>query len=117
MQEDGMYHRKDGVAGEVHARAVIADIVKRMVECGEQRKVKRGMGDIETADDDVGHMHKKMKTDLQTPSSSDSISGASSLASLPQVNDTIMQYSPPPRLLGPSFLIGGEKDNQGTEGS
>jgi len=105
MQEDGMYHRKDGVAGEVHARAVTTDIVKRMVECGEQRKVKRGMGDIETADDDVGHMHKKMKTDLQTPSSSDSISGASSLASLPQVNDTIMQYSPPPDSSVHRFLL------------
>jgi hypothetical protein len=80
MHEHGVYHREDGMTDDIYSGAVVAGIIRRMLECEEQRKTKRGMEDFESADDEPAH--KKAKTTSQTPSSSDSMSVDSSLSSI-----------------------------------
>jgi len=106
MHELGLYHREDSMTDDIYTGAVVARIIGRMLECEEQRKTKRGMENVESADDEVEPPHKKARTTSQTPTSSDVDSSISS----PQIHvnaratHSIMQLSPmlnflpPPRL-------------------
>lgn len=87
MHGDGVYHREDGMTDDIFLGAVVARIIRRMLEGEEKRKAKtkRGMEDFGLVDDEAEPAHKKAKTTSQTPPSSDSMSVDSSLSSISHV--------------------------------